>query len=280
MGESVVPHGEENLLQIEADEDAQAKNEREPDQPDHGDSNNVDSDHDDHNSYVTPSPRSVDMSSDDEEPSARLNTVPPDVPDPPREHQDDQHSEHHELAIINDDTMLNQLLKRDEPEEGHTVESVQKRGRWETNIIRQQDLVGAWETIKSNMENPWRDLDWSHKEPEKTTKKRVRIVKSSDGFWDWSDPRPVAKDLLAQVRRAKMQEEEMQAIQLQGITKNSSFKRIVDWSRLNTGEWETMLGQPEEWISEDQRREGWYEYYDDNTGLPLSCISRIKSRKC
>ena len=49
MGGSVVPHDEENLLQIEADEDAQSHNEREPDQHGHEDPNNVKSEHDDHN---------------------------------------------------------------------------------------------------------------------------------------------------------------------------------------------------------------------------------------
>ena len=115
----------------------------------------------------------------------------------------------------------------------------------------------------------WKDLDWSQRKPDKPVKFRASIIKTCEGAWDWNDSRPCDKLLLAQVRRAKQQEEESQAIQLQGLTKLSSFKRIVDWSRLNTGEWEKMLGQPEEWMSEDQRREGWYEYYDDNTGLPL-----------
>ena len=48
--------------------------------------------------------------------------------------------------------------------------------------------------------------------------------------------------------------------------KPSSFKRIVAWSRLNTGEWEKMLGAAEEWVSEDQTRGGDLEYFDDNTG--------------
>ena len=63
------------------------------------------------------------------------------------------------------------------------------------------------------------DLDRSQNKPEQSTKSRVRIIKNSDGFCDWSDPRPCDNVLLAQVRRAKMQEEEMQAIHLQGIPK-------------------------------------------------------------
>ena len=85
----------------------------------------------------------------------------------------------------------------------------------------------------------------------------------------WNDSRPCDEILLAQVRQARVQEEESQAIQLQGIAKLSSSKRIVAWSRLNTGEWEKMLGAPEEWMSEDQRRGEDLEYYDFVTGLPL-----------
>ena len=267
MGELIVPHGEENLLQIEADEDAQEHNEEEPAKEDSegDDCMGSDSDEPDHYPYASPSPKSVHMSSDEEE----LDAVVPVESDPPREHQHEHQDEHHELALIDDNTMLDQLLKRDEPEEGHTVESTQKRGRWEACVIREQNLVGNWETIKSNMENPWKDLDFSRTKPKQSIKSRVRILKSSDGFYDWSDPRPCDKVLLAQVKRARMEEEETQAIHLQGITKDSSLRRIIDWGRLNTGEWEKMLGQPEEWISEDQRRAGDYEYYDDNTGLPL-----------
>ena len=105
------------------------------------------------------------------------------------------------------------------------------------------------------MENPWKRLDRPQPEQNKPAKGRVIIDKTRNG-WDWQDSRPCDKLLLAQVKRAKQQEEEAQAIQLQGITKPSSFKRIVDWSRLNTGEWEKMLGAAEEWVSEDQTRCG------------------------
>ena len=57
----------------------------------------------DYNSYVSPSPRSVHMSSDEEE----LNAVVPVATDPPDEHQYDYG--YQELATINDGTMLDQL---------------------------------------------------------------------------------------------------------------------------------------------------------------------------
>ena len=155
------------------------------------------------------------MSSDEEE----LNAVVPVATDPPDEHQDD--CGHYELATINDGTMLDQL-KRDEPHEGHSSESSHKRGRWEACVMREQNLIGAWEAIESNMENPWKDLDWSQKKPEKPGKGKVRIVKNSECTWDWQDSRPCDKLLLAHVRQARMQEES-QAIQLQGISKLSQF---------------------------------------------------------
>ena len=75
--------------------------------------------------------------------------------------------------------------------------------------------------------------------------------------------------MLAQVQQTKAQEEQEQAIQLQGITKKSSSKHILDWGRLNTGEWGDMLGKPEQWVAEHQHRYD-LEYFDDNTGLPLN----------
>ena len=69
MGESVVPHDDENLLQIEADEDEEHQDEGELS---HSDSEGPDcmgvgSDEPNHMgppSYETPSPRSVQISSD------------------------------------------------------------------------------------------------------------------------------------------------------------------------------------------------------------------------
>ena len=81
------------------------------------------------------------------------------------------------------------------------------------------------------------NLDWSQKEGVKPVKGRVRIIKTHNS-WAWDDSRPCDKLLLAQVKRAKEEEE---AIQLQGVTKQPSFKRIVDWGRLNVGEWERCL---------------------------------------
>ena len=156
MGELIVPHGEENLLQIEADEDAHEHTEEEPAEEDSegDDCMGSDSDKPDHYPYASPSPKSVYMSSDEEELDAVV-PVESVESDPPHEHQDehqddhgDEHHEHHELALIDDNTTLDQLLKREEPDEGHTVESTQKRGRWEACVIREQNLAGTWETVK------------------------------------------------------------------------------------------------------------------------------------
>ncbi len=62
--------------------------------------------------------------------------------------------------------------------------------------------------------------------------KRDKTVETTNG-WEWDDPIPCDKLLLAQVKRAK--EEEEAALQMQGITKQSCLNRITDWGRLNLG---------------------------------------------
>ena len=130
---------------------------------------------------------------------------------------------------VTDDTTLEQLLagnKRYEPHDSHVEEHRGKRARLDTcSILREQKLSGVWETIKSNMENPWKTLDWAQKECYKPVEQQVIIIKTHHG-WGWNNPRPCDKRLLAQVKSANQQEEEEQAIQLHCITKHSSLKRI------------------------------------------------------
>ena len=254
IGDSVVPHDDEDLLQIEAREDEDASLQ---DQISNSGSDLDDEQQHDKEDLLDHIEERSDFDTGIPNPSQRLD---PEFSD----------SEPLEARLPDDDTTLLQLLddnKRSEAPEGCDVEPDHKRIRLDKcSSIREQNLATKWEVIKSEMENPWKDLDWSQLEPVKPTVGRVRIIQTKKGY-DWNDSRPCNKVLLAQVRKAKQEEEESLAVHLQGITKGSSMRRIVDWGRLNTGEWEKMLGAAEDWIAEDHIRN--LDYYDDNTGLPL-----------